>query len=481
MKRFLLALALLLLPSVAAAQCNGVFAPNTVCGTVAGGIPGQVSNSVFTGVPGGTNGQIQYNAAGVFGGFTQSGDCTTTTSTGVTICTKTNNVAFVPSATTDTTNATNIASGTLAAARLPSGVSANVLNTQTANYTIANTDCGKNVQAGTGSTGNFTITLPAVGGFATNCSVLITNGDTARGKKLSGFPADMAATWGNLGPLQSVGVQIVNGAWATYYNPGRWQTSGETFFVDPSAGSDLNDGLAAGSGNAFLTIGHAINVFYASVSHNYGPVPTINVLSGSTVTESLVITGQPVGVDGVLIQGNGGAFTWNASSTFCVEVGDMAIVQFNNVTFACGSGAQTHFAVFGHNQAVVDLGTGITFGNQGSNGDDIHCDFQTQINLNNSYTITGTKANHINMISHCATSYSSITVTASATPTIGVFIKAYGGSYMNAFSATYSGAYTAGMKQWDVQGNSVLLNDGTTIPGSVAGTSGTGGQVCANC
>jgi len=291
----------------------------------------------------------------------------------------------------------------------------------------------------------------------------------------------MAATWGNLGPLQSVGVQIVNGAWATYYNPGRWQTSGETFFVDPSAGSDLNDGLAAGSGNAFLTIGHAINVFYASVSHNYGNVPTINVLSGSTVTESLVITGQPVGVDGVLIQGNGGAFTWNASSTFCVEVGDMAIVQFNNVTFACGSGAQTHFAVFGHNQAVVDLGTGITFGNQGSNGDDIHCDFQTQINLNNSYTITGTKANHINMISHCATSYSSITVTASATPTIGVFIKAYGGSYMNAFSATYSGAYTAGMKQWDVQGNSVLLNDGTTIPGSVAGTSGTGGQVCANC
>jgi len=52
MKRFLLALVLCLLPSLAVAQCNGVFAPNTICGTVAGGIPGQINSTAFLPTPG---------------------------------------------------------------------------------------------------------------------------------------------------------------------------------------------------------------------------------------------------------------------------------------------------------------------------------------------------------------------------------------------------------------------------------------------
>src|SRR6185437_3903254 len=66
--------------------------------------PGQVQDSGGdcggTGSPGGTAGQIQYNNAGAFGGFTASGDCTIVTSTGVVTCLDTNGVPFTVLATT---------------------------------------------------------------------------------------------------------------------------------------------------------------------------------------------------------------------------------------------------------------------------------------------------------------------------------------------------------------------------------------------
>ena len=102
------------------------------------------------------------------------------------------------------------------------GVDANLPWPVTSNTTIAAKYCGGTVLAGTGSTGQFTLTLPAVTGFPSNCSVLIKNGDTTNGKILSGFPSDLNSI---LYPQQSLGVKIVNGAWQTFYNPGRWNLS----------------------------------------------------------------------------------------------------------------------------------------------------------------------------------------------------------------------------------------------------------------
>jgi len=81
------------------------------------------------GTPGGSSGQVQFNSAGTFGGFTVSGDCTLVTSTGVITCTSLNGHAAPTSAivgTSDTQALTNksiagseVNSGTVPMAQMP--------------------------------------------------------------------------------------------------------------------------------------------------------------------------------------------------------------------------------------------------------------------------------------------------------------------------------------------------------------------------
>jgi len=109
---------------------TGVSAGTYTLATITVNADGQITNAANgsgSGSPGGTNGQVQYNNSSSFGGFTISGDGTLNTATGSLIITKTNGSAFAASATTDTTNASNISSGTLAAARGGAGTSNGIL------------------------------------------------------------------------------------------------------------------------------------------------------------------------------------------------------------------------------------------------------------------------------------------------------------------------------------------------------------------
>lgn len=131
MKKLLLAIALLLLPATASAQCTGVFPANNICGTTAAGPPGPVPTSVLTGVPGGNNGQIEYNNSGFFGGFTMAGDCTVSIPN--ITCVKVNGVTYGASPATDTVPIVT-ASNTTTYTAIPNCPSGSILNYTTSTH-----------------------------------------------------------------------------------------------------------------------------------------------------------------------------------------------------------------------------------------------------------------------------------------------------------------------------------------------------------
>ena len=144
-------------------QVNGGTVPNSAAfattngsGQFGAGSTLPLANGGLNTATGPTAGQLPVGNAGAtaYAPVTLSQDCTLT-STGVITCTKTNNVAFAPSATTDTTVATNITSGTLPNARIAS-LPLTALATQSADTVDMN--------ATGGSASPTAVSLAALGG-----------------------------------------------------------------------------------------------------------------------------------------------------------------------------------------------------------------------------------------------------------------------------------------------------------------------------
>jgi hypothetical protein len=364
------------------------------------------------------------------------------------------------------------------------GIDKNILNTQTSNYSIATTDCGKTIQAGTGSTGLFTITLPSVSGFFPTCKVTIANGDTGRGKALSGFPAPLGSI---LWPRQAATVEIVNGAWVVENAPGRYPLpSATTVFVDVGSGSDSNDCLAATTGacaSLQKAWDNAANFF--DLQNN---ILTISIANGSYATG--LTTGRGIlgsGLVGsVVIQGNCGS---PSSVNFSTALANIAVFEFGNglsayvtATIKClqlsNSGAN------GRGIRAWGGGTSIAFDNLifGTVGQEHIGSFHNAIvsDLAGSYTISGNGTYHYLVETGGQIYLDSTAVTCTGSPAFsGEFALASDTSNLMSASVTFTSCGTAtGTRYLAVRNANIFTAGGgaTFFPGNAGGTTTTGGQ-----
>lgn len=369
----------------------------------------------------------------------------------------------------------------------PSGIDQNSVKvTAAATYTILTTDCGARIRADTGSTAQQIIVLPVVAGFAANCRVSVVNGDTNRGKILSGFPT---VAPGILWPGQEIDVAIVGGVWTVIANPGRWKLVGAaTFNVNPSTGNDGNDGL--GTGSAFATMQKCWDVIVDQLDLRAWPVTCLSAASATYTNDGITTYKAAVGqgnetVDGtgkvtacsITIDGNGSTFNRAdggiifLTGSYSAGLGGAPGARFcvRRMTLTGASGAVGIQANFGQ---IIGL-DGLNFGAMPGG---VHLFTEAAGGLINivhqSYTISGGAASHVAAWVWGEVVIQSDTITLTGTPAFSQgFVQAqWSGGVFAAFS-TFTGAAT-GPRYNLASGGWIDISGSTShsfLPGNAAG------------
>lgn len=319
--------------------------------------------------------------------------------------------------------------------------------------------------------------VPEASGFPQGCTVAITNTDISacKGKSIqvAGFPA-LFVLW----PGQVVQLTNIANAWIETINPGRWRPNCTAFPLvintDSKNGSDqagLADGLGTGA-EAFKSVQYALQWVLTDFDFAGTPQTQVKILMAPESTDATGIhyaphASNPASQGGAVltVDGNGGAIV--GQNDFLFD----AIVQIRNVTFSNLSGNCLNV----QQRAYVLLTDLITFGT--CTGSQINVGLYGQIEFFKDFTISGGGGFFITNAGGLL--YTGTGITASVSNNIaytnGVVVGQFPG-WTQLGQITWSlGGNTVTGKKFDIGSNHILTGS-TNIPGTIAGTTATGGQ-----
>lgn len=256
-------------------------------------------------------------------------------------------------------------------------------------------------------------------------------------------------------------------------------TTDRTYYVN-TTGSDSNDGLTTGT--PFLTIQKAVNV--ASNKLDIGPYTVIIQLSNGSYTGSvdleggmlynsvypLKIIGNTSNVNSVIVKGVAGTtpvisvnnptsnltisdfqLQGDAAGSHILSVAKSAVLFIGKINFSANIATARQIASYSH----------ASIQNSGSSG----------------YTISTGSTIHIYATQGGLVSITSVPITMSNNPNFTAYIQSQMGSVVQYNANTFNGSFTG--SRYLLLSNSVLFTNGageTYLPGTIAGTSGSGGQ-----
>lgn len=245
-----------------------------------------------------------------------------------------------------------------------------------------------------------------------------------------------------------------------------------TYYVRVDGG-DSNNGLADTSGGAFATLQKAYSVILTLDLNGFAI--TIQLADG-TYTDELDISSPPVGG---MVTINGNVTTPSNVILSATNIDAIALSCPTNVTlqnFKIQTVTGGNCIRVRNGGATVTLGAGMIFGSCAAIH--IRADNLGRIQINGSYSITGSAVTHLQANNLGIVAYGGgMTVTLTGTPAFSsAFANADANGLISVYSTTFSGSATG--KRYNATLNAIVNSFSAgvnALPGNVSGTTATGG------